>query len=96
MLKNNLILNINGLRRGKWKNLEVLNIEGNLVIEWKRISEIHINKDQTDYFNIDFTNSPNLPDVQDIAKFYAKVACNSKTEKIEKKLDMFGLKKAKP
>lgn len=52
VLKNNLILNINALRRGKWKNLEVLDIEGNLVIEWKRIAEIHINKDQIDYFNI--------------------------------------------
>lgn len=32
VFKNNFIFNINALRRGKWKNLEVLDIEGNLVI----------------------------------------------------------------
>lgn len=54
---------------------------------------MQINQNLIDSFTIDFASSPNLPDIQDIGKLYAKIAWNLKSEKIENTIDKFGLKK---
>jgi Leucine-rich repeat (LRR) protein len=42
ILRNNFIVNISPLKKGKWKNLELLDLECNLFVEWGRINELYI------------------------------------------------------